>query len=40
MPLMNDDLLAEGLIQRDETYLQVLHSEKQPLDALGPSGVG
>jgi transposase len=28
--LMNDDLLAEGLIQLDETYLQVLRSEKSP----------
>jgi transposase len=28
--LMNDDLLAEGLIQMDETYLQVLRSEKSP----------
>jgi transposase len=26
--LMNDQLLAEGLIQMDETYLQVLHSDK------------
>jgi len=28
--LMNDELLAEGLIQMDETYLQVLNSEKSP----------
>jgi transposase len=28
--LMNDDLLAEGLVQMDETYLQVLRSEKSP----------
>lgn len=28
--LMNDDLLAEGLVQMDETYLQVLNSEKSP----------
>ena len=28
--LMNDELLAEGLIQMDETFLQVLHSEKSP----------
>jgi len=28
--LMNDELLAEGLVQMDETYLQVLHSEKSP----------
>jgi transposase len=26
--LMNDDLLAEGLVQMDETYLQVLNSDK------------
>jgi transposase len=28
--LMNDELLAEGLVQMDETYLQVLNSEKSP----------
>ena len=28
--LMNDDLLAHPLIQMDETYLQVLRSEKSP----------
>jgi transposase len=28
--LMNDELLAQGLIQMDETYLQVLRSEKSP----------
>src|SRR6266700_5301874 len=27
---MNDELLAEGLIQMDETFLQVLRSEKSP----------
>jgi transposase len=26
--LMNDELLAQGLIQMDETFLQVLHSDK------------
>ena len=28
--LMNDDLLAEPIVQMDETYLQVLQSEKAP----------
>jgi transposase len=28
--LMNDEQLAQGLIQMDETYLQVLRSEKSP----------
>jgi transposase len=28
--LMNDDLLSEELVQMDETYLQVLNSEKSP----------
>jgi transposase len=43
--LMNDELLAIGLIQMDETYLQVLHSEKSPssdhymvVRAAGPPG--
>jgi transposase/DNA-binding transcriptional regulator YdaS (Cro superfamily) len=43
--LMNDDLLAESLVQMDETYLQVLQSEKAPssehymvVRAAGPPG--
>jgi len=43
--LMNDDLLAEPLMQMDETYLQVLQSEKAPssehymvVRAAGPPG--
>ena len=43
--LMNDDLLAEPLVQMDETYLQVLQSEKAPssehymvVRAAGPPG--
>ncbi len=43
--LMNDELLTIGLIQMDETYLQVLHSEKSPssdhymvVRAAGPPG--
>lgn len=28
--LMNDDLLAAPVVQMDETYLQVLKSEKAP----------
>jgi transposase len=43
--LMNDDLLAEPLVQMDETYLQVLKSEKAPssehymvVRAAGPPG--
>jgi transposase len=43
--LMNDDLLAEPLVQMDETYLQVLQSEKAPASehymvvrAAGPPG--
>ena len=43
--LMNDDLLADSLVQMDETYLQVLQSEKAPTSehymvvrAAGPPG--
>ena len=43
--LMNDDLLADSLVQMDETYLQVLKSEKAPTSehymvvrAAGPPG--
>ena len=43
--LMNDDLLAESLVQMDETYLQVLQSQKAPsaehymvVRAAGPPG--
>jgi transposase len=43
--LMNDDLLADSLMQMDETYLQVLQSEKAPssehymvVRAAGPPG--
>ncbi len=43
--LMNDDLLAEPFVQMDETYLQVLQSEKAPssehymvVRAAGPPG--
>jgi transposase len=43
--LMNDDLLADSLVQMDETYLQVLQSEKAPssehymvVRAAGPPG--
>jgi hypothetical protein len=43
--LTNDELLAHVLIQMDETYLQVLHSEKSPhsdhymvVRAAGPPG--
>jgi transposase len=43
--LMNDDLLAEPLVQMDETYLQVLQSQKAPssehymvVRAAGPPG--
>ena len=43
--LMNDDLLAEPLVQMDETYLQVLQTEKAPssehymvVRAAGPPG--
>lgn len=43
--LMNDDLLAEPVVQMDETYLQVLQSEKAPssehymvVRAAGPPG--
>jgi transposase len=43
--LMNDDLLDEPLVQMDETYLQVLQSEKAPssehymvVRAAGPPG--
>jgi transposase len=43
--LMNDGLLAEHLVQMDETYLQVLRSEKSPTSehymvvrAAGPPG--
>jgi len=43
--LMNDGLLAEPLVQMDETYLQVLRSEKSPhsehymvVRAAGPPG--
>lgn len=43
--LMSDELLSSGLIQMDETYLQVLHSEKSPssdhymvVRAAGPPG--
>ncbi|MGH8268917.1 MAG: IS66 family transposase, partial [Steroidobacteraceae bacterium] len=43
--LMNDGLLAEPLVQMDETYLQVLRSEKSPTSehymvvrAAGPPG--
>ncbi len=28
--LMNDELLAEGLVQMDQTYLKVLNSDKSP----------
>jgi transposase len=43
--LMNDDLLAEPVVQMDETYLQVLQSQKAPsaehymvVRAAGPPG--
>ncbi len=43
--LMNDDLLAHSLVQMDETYLQVLQSQKAPssehymvVRAAGPPG--